>query len=399
MRITDLQRYARIWGLAWLCVGPIVACDEDEPEHNDDVEASGGSSTSAASRTRGSTRSTRAGSSSTSRTSRSETVADCKDSCDEDGDDCKVDCESDDEDCNQDCDDDRYTCRRACEDTQRSDAGSPSDAGASDDEADEDDDERAGSTSDISVSIEFEARVGSAAFGCGKEYDGLGTENTTVTPTDLRLFVQDVKLITSSGKEVPVELDVRKPWQSTDVVLLDFEDGSGECGEGNSQTNTKITGRAPSGTYTGISFSNGVPEALNHEDPTTVDDPIGEFSALSWGWLGGFRFTKVELRQVTDASDFGRAVAHIGSTACSGNPQMGSVKCGKPNRNSVELDDFDAETNVIVLDIAPIFASTDLTQMADCHSTGASCEPMFEAFGVDFATGKALSKQSVFSVE
>jgi uncharacterized repeat protein (TIGR04052 family) len=401
MRFTDRRWHARLWGLALLCVGPISACDDEleseEEQHDDD---SSGSSSGG-----GSSRSWR-------RNAQLDTVAECKDACDSECGDCKADCDDeDDEDCNQRCDNDRYDCRRACEkvdpcenscgidcddscDEEPRDAGTP-DAGSDPDpepDPSEPDDE-------VPVTIQFEARVGTQKFACGEEYSDVGSRGTTVTPTDLRLFVQDVKLITSAGKEVPVALDVRKPWQSKQVALLDFEDGEGQCGEGNPEVNTKITGTVPKGKYTGISFSNGVPEKLNHADPTDAQDPLDEFGSLSWGWLGGFRFTKVEVREVTDADDFGCGIAHLGSTACTGDPDEGTVKCSKSNRNLVELDDFDAKSNTIVFDVAEVFEETDLTKPTECHSTGENCTSMFEAFGVDLDDGKPLSSQSVFSVE
>jgi len=402
MRFTDRQWHARLWGLALLCVGPISACDEDdEPEeqHEDD---SSGSSSSGGSSNRIARRSV----------VQRDTVAECKNACEDEGSDCKVDCDEDDEDCNQRCDNDRYDCRRACEkidpcddcdgdcddscDEEPRDAGA-SDAGPDPDEPDEPDEPE--EDDEVSVSIQFEARVGSQAFACGEQYTDIGARGTTVTPTDLRLFVQDLKLITSAGKEVPVTLDVRRPWQSKQVALLDFEDGEGQCSEGNPETNTKITGTVPRGTYTGISFSNGVPEKLNHADPSEAQDPLDEFGNLSWGWLGGFRFTKVEVREVTDAADFGCGIAHIGSTACSGDPDEGTVKCSKSNRNSIELDGFNAKSDVIVFDVAEVFEDTDLTKATECHSTGENCAAMFEAFGVDLADGTPLSSQSVFRVE
>lgn len=407
MRFTDRHWHAPLWGLALLCVGPLSACD-DELDKIDQEEEEEGSSAGG-------------GSWSRHQSSKKETVADCKDECDDVCGACKADCDEDDEDCNQRCDDKRYECRRACEkktpcsscdscgDTcehdecdhschdscpMSCDAGVP-DAGPPDAGADA----GGGSDEDVPVSIQFEARVGKKPFACGEEYTGVGSSNTTVTPTDLRMFVSDLKLITASGKEVAVELSARKPWQGKGVALLDFEDGSGDCGEGNAETNTKVTGKVPKGSYVGISFTNSVPELLNHGDPAKAVDPLSEFASLSWSWLGGFRFTKVEVREVTESDTFGSAVAHIGSTACSGNPKSGTAKCSKPNRNLVLLEDFDPKSSVIVFDVAEVFAETDVTQMAQCHSTGEYCAPMFEAFGVDFETGKALSKQTVFSVE
>jgi uncharacterized repeat protein (TIGR04052 family) len=400
MRFTERywRAHAPMFGLAMLCmtVSGSSACDDEaEPASTQQDEQSSsapGDSDSISSRTR-------RGSSSSS--TKKKTVAACKESCDEEGDSCKQDCDDDDEDCNKSCDDDRYACRKRCDKT----SGTSSSSSDSDDAADaskksSDKSEKTSEPSgdEMAVTIKFAARVGKEDFACGQEYKDVGSKKTTVTPTDLRMFVQDVKLISASGKEVDVALDVRKPWQSKDVALLDFEDGSGECGEGNTETNTKITGKVPQDTYVGIVFTNGVPEALNHADPTAEDDPIGMFAGLSWGWLGGFRFTKVELRQVSSGADFGSAVAHLGSTACTGKPQTGTVKCGKPNRNHVQLDEFNPKSDTIIFDVASVFEHTDLTQMAECHSTGDFCAPMFEAFGVDLGTGKALDKQAVFSV-
>jgi uncharacterized repeat protein (TIGR04052 family) len=404
MRFTDRQWHARLWGLALLCVGPVSACEEDEEPADRSEEDEGGGSSSSGSR---SSRSSRR------QVSQRDVVAECKDACDDECGDCKAECEDeDDEDCNHACDNDRYACRKACEklpppsapcDDACDDACDDScddacprtcgDAGTPDPDPDPDDDD------EVAVTIKFAARVGDEKFACGETYAGVGTADTEVTPTDLRFFVQDVELITTSGKAVPVKLDVRKPWQSKDVVLLDFEDGSGECGEGNEETNVRITGTVPRGSYSGIRFSNGVPEALNHADPADAVDPLAEFDGLSWGWLGGFRFTKVEVREVTDADEWGCAVAHIGSTACTGNPQAGTVECGKPNRNLVELDNFDADADIIVFDVAKLFAETDVSEMSECHSTGSSCNTMFEAFGVNLKTGEPLNDQSVFSVE
>lgn len=425
------QRYrsarARILGLAWLCIGSIgsitsSACEDEEdpaPAHSDDDEPSSSSSSSStgSSRRSGSSSSSTRSSSTSSTSSKSKSVASCKNDCDDEGDDCKLACDEDDEDCNQACDDDRYACRKKCEkSSSTTSSGSSSSSSSSDEESDSDEDEAdkpdagsstrrsssdagTSSSASMSVTIKFAARVGSDDFACGQEYTNIGKTKTTVTPTDLRMFVEDVKLISQGGDEVPVELDTRSPWQSADVALLDFEDGSGDCAEGNAELNTKITGKVPADTYVGIIFSNGVPEALNHEDPTTADDPLAMFTDLSWGWLGGYIFSKVELRQVTTGSSFGSGIAHVGSTACSGKPQSGTVKCTKPNRNLVQLDEFDPKTDTIIFDVAPVFEQTDLTQMSDCHSTGEFCAPMFEALGVDLTTGKALTKQSVFSVK
>jgi uncharacterized repeat protein (TIGR04052 family) len=251
----------------------------------------------------------------------------------------------------------------------------------------------------MAVTIDFRATIDGIEFACGDTYPGIGSQNTTVTPLDLRLFVQDVKLISQDGSEVPLALDVRAPWQSADVALLDFEDGTGNCGEGTPERNTKITGTVPVDQYKGIRFVNGVPEELNHLDPAQQDDPLKTFANLSWGWLGGFRFAKIELMEVARPNEpFGSGIFHVGSTACTGDAQAGTVTCAKPNRNLIALDDFDPDIDTVELDIAPIFVKTDLTETAECHATGDLCQSMFSAFGIDFATGKSSTKQTAFFV-
>ena len=256
-----------------------------------------------------------------------------------------------------------------------------------------------GSDKLVPVTIRFVARLGSKELTCRTQYTKVGAERSTVTLRDMRLFVQDVALLDEDGEAVPVQLDVRKPWQSEEVALLDFEDVSGECGAGTPETNTKLTGRVPDRRYTGIRFSNGVPEALNHADPDAQSDPLNSFADLSWGGKNGYRFAKIELLQLGPDAGGGHGLLHLGSTACVSDAQSGSVKCEKPNRSRIELEPFDPSRDSIAIDIEPIFADVDLTQTTDCRGTGEACAPMFKAMGVDLSTGKPRASQSVYSVE
>jgi uncharacterized repeat protein (TIGR04052 family) len=247
------------------------------------------------------------------------------------------------------------------------------------------------------VTIRFKAQVGRQDFACGRTYFGLGSTNTSARPQDFRFFVQDLKLIRSDSVEVPVQLDVRAPWQLQHVALIDFENATSDCaGEGTPETNTIITGSVPDGSYTGISFTNGIPEDLNHDDPVTSPAPLSAYPALSWGWLSGYRFFKAELLPLPAGDN--RALAHVGSTSCSGSPSAGTVTCARPNRNRVVLRNFNPRSGTVVADLAAVFAGTALNADQQCHSTPANlCTPMFSALGVNFGTGQALATQSVFT--
>ncbi|HVZ34430.1 MAG TPA: MbnP family copper-binding protein [Polyangiaceae bacterium] len=272
------------------------------------------------------------------------------------------------------------------------------------------------------VTLRFAAKVGSRDFACGETYAAQGSTKVTATPTDFRFYVQNVRLLTTNGQEVPVELDERAPWQTQDVALIDFTTTSGQCSAGNPGTNMIITGHVPAGTYRGIAFVNGVPESINHQDFSTAKPPLDD-PTTSWNWMLGYRFLLAEIAQVAEAAAMdggvvslldagpadattadggapalGQGILHIGSTACTGTPASGFT-CSKPNRNEIRLSSFDPSANVIVADLAAVFANTDLSQVADCHSSGDACPPMFSAVGIDFATGNALTTQQLFHVE
>jgi uncharacterized repeat protein (TIGR04052 family) len=253
------------------------------------------------------------------------------------------------------------------------------------------------------VTIRFRAKVGDSAFACGQRYENLGSTHISVDPADFRFFIQDLSLIDRSGKAVPVSIKVRAPWQDTKVALLDFENQSGSCGQGTVLTNDVIEGSVPAGEYTGVEFTNGVPEELNHADPTTGPAPLQLDAALTWGWLTGFKFFIAEAHQAMDASakdadggvvPGGTGLVHVGSTACKANEG-----CLHANRNLVRLMDFNPDKDVIVADFGKVFTDTDLTQDAQCHSSGMFCPGLFKQVGLDFQSGERLSSQSVYRVE
>lgn len=255
----------------------------------------------------------------------------------------------------------------------------------------------------IPVTLTFKAKVGAADFKCGQTYANQGTPADTVEPRDLRFFVQDVKLVDSAGREVPVTLDARSPWQTADVALLDFEDGTGKCANGNPELNDKVTGTVPAGTYTGVNFTNGVPAAINHKDPASEPAPLSA-GGMTWGWLLGHLFIKAEM--ASTSNDGGLGLFHLGSVGCTNDPDGGddfnkgpTSPCSQPNRNLVKLTGFDPATKKIVLDVGTLFSGSDLTTMSMCHSGGPACPPLFANVGLDFDGGARLGTAPAFKVE
>lgn len=246
-----------------------------------------------------------------------------------------------------------------------------------------------GATSKEVRRIQFRPRVGTEDFACGRTYSALGTSQAKGTVSDFRFFVHNVRLVTQDGGEQPFVLEDRGPWQSSGVALVDFEGGpDAGCYGGTTGSNTELTGLAPAGVYTGIRFSIGVPSALSHADPSTLQAPL-DAGGMAWSWLAGFKFLKFEL---------GSGLLHVGSTGCTGTPPD-QMTCSRANRPEIELLDFDPHQQVIGADIAAAFASSDLSQSPSCHSTGESCPPLFQEVGLNFEDGKATKSQSVFSAE
>jgi len=242
------------------------------------------------------------------------------------------------------------------------------------------------------VTITFEARVGAQAFECGVEVEDVGSGQADAEPRDFRFFVHDVRLVDAEGNAVAVELDERAPWQASGVALLDFEDGSGGCLEGDAGVNVTVTGRVAPGAYTGLAFRVGVPESLNHDDPALAPAPLAA-GTMSWGWLSGYKFLRADL-----GTESAGGVLHLGSTGCTGDPATDSVTCARANRPEVTLVGFDAATSRVVADVGRLFAGLDLDSAGPCHSAGEACGAMFESLGVDLTSGASTGAQSVFSV-
>ena len=144
------------------------------------------------------------------------------------------------------------------------------------------------------IAINFEGWVGDDRFECGNSYDRVGESETTITPTDFRLYVSNVSLIDEDGNAVAVELEQDGKWQHQNVALLDFEDGTGACDNGTTETNTSIVGTVPEGDYQSLQFTLGVPERLNHDDAAIAPSPLN-LTSMWWNWQGGYKFLRVDL--------------------------------------------------------------------------------------------------------
>ena len=99
---------------------------------------------------------------------------------------------------------------------------------------------------------------------------------------------------------------------------------------------------------------------------------------------------------------------HLGSTDCTGDPQLGeAVTCGRPNRPEITLDNFDPVLNTVLIDYSDLIANSDISVGAGgapgCMSgaTDPECAAVFAQLGMDVSTGEADNAltQTVFSVQ
>jgi uncharacterized repeat protein (TIGR04052 family) len=253
------------------------------------------------------------------------------------------------------------------------------------------------STQTQTVTLQFAAQVGEKPFACGETYQGLGVTDTTFEPFDFRLYVSEIEMRDGDGNWQALELDQDTPWQHENLALLDFEDRSGRCSNGTTQTRDIVTGflrgeDAP----TGLRFTIGVPFELNHIDVSMAPSPLNQ-TALFWNWLGGYKFVRMEGATTGMATGW---QFHLGSTACVPGEGGGAQSCEHGNRVVVEFGDFQPGENTVIFDVAALVANADMDASTENTPRGCmagaedpDCTPLFGTLGLSHG-GIAARSQS-----
>ncbi|MBI3782064.1 MAG: metallo-mystery pair system four-Cys motif protein [Deltaproteobacteria bacterium] len=242
---------------------------------------------------------------------------------------------------------------------------------------------------DVAVEVSFVATIHGAPFSCTAAASGF-------TPFDLRFYVHGIELIDRSGAGSPLTLTDDGVWQSDGVALLDFENGTGSCGDGTMGTHTVLSGHVRAGDYIALRFILGVPFDRNHADPATADAPFN-LGRMHWGWQGGYKFLRFE-----GEGPQGAARVHLGSTGCEGT--IGNIaRCQRPNRAPVRLDGFQPGHNRVQLDLAALLppngdtasGKRPISCMSEVDDEG--CRSAFAALGLDLQSGEPHGPQKLFS--
>ncbi len=270
--------------------------------------------------------------------------------------------------------------------------------------------------------IQFTPEVNGVPFRCGQSYTGIGSTQSTLTPKDFRLYVNQVQLVNAAGESVPMTL-TQNAWQHDDLALLDFEDKSGDCESGTVDTNFEITGTVPAGEYTGLKFELGVPFAMNHQDASKAPSPLN-LTSMFWVWRFGYKFTRIDFATTGQPQGY---FIHLGSTGCTGTATKDTehtmhvqheghdhgeeaeslttapLQCEYPNRGTIALNNFQPESDSIVVDLGAVLkdSNVDINQPetpGGCMSgeDDSDCDAIMPALGVAFK-GKP-AQQRLFSV-
>lgn len=238
------------------------------------------------------------------------------------------------------------------------------------------------------VNLNFEALANGQPLVTGSN---ITADSRTVQFRDFRFFISEVKLVKEDGSTVDVALSSDNVWQSNGVALVDLETTQ------SSEINTKVTGTAPTGTYSGVQFSVGVPETLNHMDSTTQKAPLN-ISSMYWSWTGGYKHSKIEF---TYDSGTNWTSLHIGSTTCNGAPNYGN--CSKKFRASIQLNgQINAGNQKVSFDVDKLLNGHTFGAMGMCMpGTAAPCDTLVQAFGLNITSGAVDSSitQRVFSLK
>lgn len=228
------------------------------------------------------------------------------------------------------------------------------------------------------VDVAFLLTLGDEPAKCGHTYSGVGSASADMSLQDARLYVSNFRLIAADGAESPLLLEQDGVWQRDDLALLDFEDATGGC-NGNPVTNTTVRGTTAGVDHVGLAFDIGVPERMNHQDPTLAAAPLNQ-SALSWPWRFGYKYLTVDLETAirTGAVEGAPGFSiHVGATNCGDGPPMQapSVACALQNRPAVRLEHFNPASDVVVIDLAELLAYTDLTTNQPHTASGCMSAP------------------------
>jgi len=236
---------------------------------------------------------------------------------------------------------------------------------------------------------------------------GVGVEGASIEPRDLRFYVSELSLTPSGGASVSLDLEPDPQWQFQDLALLDFEDVTEGCRNGNADIRDRVvalveTALLGEGPFD-LTFTLGVPFDLNRQNQALAPGPLS-LSELFWSWNAGYKFLRAEV--LSDGLPQGFFV-HLGSTRHSpeGRATRPATECLDSNPAHVTLEGFAPRQHQVVFDLADLLRESSLGEATEgergaCMSApdAPSCAGVFRALGLPIA-GEEAEGQQVFRLE
>lgn len=253
--------------------------------------------------------------------------------------------------------------------------------------------------------LKFNAIFDGRPIACGEQiYTMPGGQEVHIR--DFRFFIQDIQFVRPSGKKVRFQMNSVDNWQITDssgdqLALIDFTTvGKGRCvGTSDTpETRTIISGRIPNERFESVEITIGVPNRWNHIDPTQqpATSPLKSATGLTWNWLAGYKFIRLELEGTAAIAANRRLLLHLGSTNCNGDinipfGQPGSVSCKNPYRPTLVLKPeggFNPAVDTILIDVDEFFRGNGGVPLTSYDPNAAtpvplSCMPIGNGAGLN----------------
>ena len=256
----------------------------------------------------------------------------------------------------------------------------------------------------VDAVVDFSAKVGSENFVSGTTYSSFGNGSSSATQeftiNDLRLYISNITLKTDTNSEVPFSLTQDGVWQYQNVVLLDFETIK------TPETNSVIAGsftEPDSGTINQVCFDIGIPFELNHLNNADSPSPLNA-SGMMWVWQSGHKFIRIDGKGDPTGANVSYNL-HLGSTGCVSNAatEAPGTACTYANLPHICLDTFDIDNKQVVIDLASLFADTNITQVTPNTSAGCmsgnndpECQTLFPKLGLDFVYDDSVNDPQTF---
>lgn len=163
------------------------------------------------------------------------------------------------------------------------------------------------------------------------------------------------------------------PGESSEVALIELA----PC---NPSAEFGLPVTLPQQAPAGVRFTVGVPEHLNHAEPTRAQPPLDR-SDMFWTWRMGYKFLAL------DGQDF---AFHLGSTGCVSPVPIRppAEPCKNSNRLTVTLPSFDWDNSVIGVDFAGLLAVLEGGARCTGDYSPESCIEAFAELGLDPDSGQ-----------